>query len=71
MIRVNKKQFEAVCKEICQDIGIKERITYLKKGSNRYHYLRPPLEKIALTYFPHIVAGSRLALLAEIVVKIA
>lgn len=72
MVRIDKKLFEATCKEICSEEWYKkENFLHIKRDKIKTHFLRPPLRGIAAKYFPNINIGSKVAFPVDIVVRIA
>jgi hypothetical protein len=71
-IRIDKKKFEAVCKEITEEKDyVREKYLHITKDKIITHYLRIPLQHIAQKYIPHRKASGKVSFPAELVIKIA
>lgn len=71
-MRIDKKKFEEVCKEICSEDWYKrEDYLSMKKDKTLTNYLKLSVQGVALKYFPHVQHKSKLAFPSVIVRRIA
>lgn len=70
--RVSSTKFTKVCLAISKEKGY-DRISYLSvlKKKEQTHFLRLPLQKIAMRYLPYYEDRNKIYFPAELIIKIA